>query len=69
METTTTTIVTTVKTIGATTLGKRKISNGSRTINFSGHISLAMNAIGSAANLPPLQYRGINNAEVDNRNA
>ena len=36
---------------------------------MTGHRSLAMSAIGSAADLPPLQCRRINNVEVDIKNA
>ena len=68
METTATTIATKVKTKGAAATSKRNNSSGSRTNNISGHNSLAMYAIRSAANLPPLQCRGITNVEVVNIN-
>jgi hypothetical protein len=51
----TTETTTTFKTPGAEATSKRNISTGSRTTNIRSHKSLAMYAIISAANLPPLQ--------------
>ncbi len=66
---TTTTIATTIKTTGAAAISSKNSKCGSRTNNMPDHRSLAMSAIGSASDLPPLQCRRINNLEVDLRNA
>ncbi len=66
---TTTTIALTLKTTRAIATSSRNSKSGSRTNNMIGHRSIAMSAIGSATDLPPLQCRRINNVEVDIRNA